>query len=112
ADPKILLSTEVAVGYDSDPVQVQRLLIESALATPRVLKEPEPAAHFVKFGADGLEFQLVFWIEDPVNGQTNVRSDANLRVLQSLRDAGVDIPYPQRVVRVIETSASRTEATG
>lgn len=111
ADTRILLTTDVAVGYDSDAQQVQRLLIEAALATPRVLKEPGPAAHFVKFGADGLEFQLVFWINDPVNGQTNVRSDVNLRVLRSLRDAGIDIPYPQRVVRVVGEATSSAKAT-
>ena len=100
ADPHILLTSDVAVGYDSDAAQVQRLLIEAALATPRVLKDPAPAAHFMKFGADGLEFQLVFWISDPANGQSNVRSDVNLAVLQSLRGAGIEIPYPQRVVHL------------
>jgi small-conductance mechanosensitive channel len=113
ADPRVLLSTDVAVGYDSDAPQVQRLLIDAALATPRVLKEPAPAAHFVKFGADGLEFSLFFWIEDPANGQMNVKSEVNLRVLRSLRDAGIEIPYPQRVVRVVGPAiASATEATG
>jgi small-conductance mechanosensitive channel len=112
ADPRILLSTEVAVGYDSDPARVQQLLVDAALSAPRVLKDPAPAAHFVKFGADGLEFQLVFWIDDPANGQANVKSDVNLRVLQSLRGAGVDIPYPQRVVRLVEPISSATEARG
>ena len=100
ADPRVLLSTDVAVGYDSDAGQVQRLLVESAMSTSRVLKDPAPAAHFVKFGADGLQFSLFFWIEDPANGQLNVTSDVNLRVLAALRDAGIDIPYPQRVVHV------------
>jgi small-conductance mechanosensitive channel len=100
ADPRIVLSTDIAVGYDSDPAQVQRLLIDAALATPRVLKEPGPAAHFVKFGADGLEFSLFFWIEDPASGQANVKSEVNVRVLQALRGAGIDIPYPQRVVHI------------
>jgi small-conductance mechanosensitive channel len=100
ADPRVVLSTDVAVGYDSDAAQVQKLLIEAALSTPRVLKDPAPAAHFVKFGADGLEFSLFFWIEDPANGQMNVKSEVNLRILQSLRMAGVDIPFPQRVVHV------------
>ncbi|HUR90128.1 MAG TPA: mechanosensitive ion channel domain-containing protein [Ramlibacter sp.] len=111
ADPRILLSTEVSVGYDSDAARVQQMLIDAALATPRVLKDPLPAAHFVKFGADGLDFALFFWIEDPANGQLNVKSDVNLRILSTLREAGIDIPYPQRVVRVIGPTPSTTEAT-
>ncbi|HEY8048321.1 MAG TPA: mechanosensitive ion channel protein, partial [Ramlibacter sp.] len=54
----------------------------------------------VKFGADGLEFSLFFWIEDPASGQANVKSEVNVRVLQALRGAGIDIPYPQRVVHI------------
>src|SRR6185369_10326341 len=100
ADPRILLSTDVAVGYDSDTAQVQKLLCDAALMCPRVLKDPAPVAHLVKFGADGLEFSLFFWIEDPANGQVNVKSEINLAVLRGLRDAGIDIPYPQRVLHV------------
>ena len=53
-----------------------------------------------KFGADGLEFSLFFWIEDPANGQMNVKSEVNLRILASLRAAGIEIPFPQRVVHM------------
>ncbi|MCG2593819.1 mechanosensitive ion channel [Ramlibacter sp. XY19] len=99
-DPRLLLVTDIAVGYDSDPVQVARLMEDAALRTQRVLADPAPAARLAKFGADGLEFQLLYWIDDPQNGQLNVRSDVNVRVLQALRDAGIDIPFPQRVVHL------------
>ena len=114
ADPRILLSTDVAVGYDSDVELVQKILLDAALGTPRVIADPEPAARLAKFGADGLEFTLQFWIADPINGQLNVRSDVNLRILAGLRGAGVEIPFPQRVVQVRGDPAisSATAATG
>jgi small-conductance mechanosensitive channel len=65
-----------------------------------VIHDPGPVAHLMRFGADGLEFTLFFWIEDPVNGQANVKSAVNLGILKSLREAGIDIPYPQRVVHL------------
>ena len=98
ADPRILLSTDVTVGYDSDVDLVQRILLDAARTSDRVLADPEPAARLVKFGADGLEFTLLFWIADPQNGQMNVRSDVNLHILKGLREAGIEIPFPQRVV--------------
>jgi small-conductance mechanosensitive channel len=98
ADPKVLLTTDVAVGYDSDVDQVQAVLVEAAHSTARVLSDPPASARLAKFGADGLEFQLQFWIEDPGNGQGNVRSDVNLAMLKGLRKAGIEIPFPQRVV--------------
>ena len=100
ADPKVLLSTTVSVAYDSDVDQVQRVLVDAASTAARVIQEPAPAARLTGFGADGLEFTLQFWIADPGNGQMNVRSDVNLAVLRGLRAAGIEIPYPQRVVTI------------
>lgn len=98
ADPRVWQSTIVSVGYDSDVEQVRGLLTEAALAQPRVLREPAPAAALSAFGADGLEFTLGYWIADPENGQLGLRSDINLAILKALRDNGIEIPFPQRVV--------------
>jgi small-conductance mechanosensitive channel len=68
-------------------------------AVPRVLRDPAPSVHLAGFGADGLDLMLNFWIADPENGQGNVRSAVNLSVLRALDEAGVEIPFPQRVVR-------------
>jgi len=99
ADPRLLLQTNVTVGYDSDVSLVQKLLVDAALGVARVLKEPAPGARLANLGADGLEFTLLFWVGDPENGQLNVRSEVNMAVLKALQTAGIDIPYPQRVVR-------------
>ena len=101
ADPKVLLSTDVSVGYDSDVDRVIALLQEAARSTDRVLADPAPAARLLNFGTDGLGFTLYFWIADPQNGQNNVRSEVNLRILRSLRDNGIEIPFPQRVVHAV-----------
>jgi small-conductance mechanosensitive channel len=100
ADTKVLLSADVAVGYDSDVDQVQAILLAAARGAPRVIADPAPAARLDRFGNDGLEFTLQFWIADPHNGQGNVRSDVNLAILKGLREAGIEIPFPQRVVHV------------
>ena len=97
-DTRVLQSTVVSVGYDSDEELVMRLLTEAALAQERVLPEPAPGVNLTNFGADGLEFTLNYWICDPENGQQNVRSKINLAILKSLRAHHIDIPYPQRVI--------------
>ena len=99
-DPRMVLSTSVSVGYDSDVDLVQELLVDAAVRTQRVLADPPPSCRLAAFGADGLEFRVLFWIDDPQNGQLNVRSDVNLRILKALREANIDIPYPQRVVHL------------
>lgn len=106
SDLRVLQSTVVSVGYDSDVALVMRLLAEAALKQERVLRDPVPSVNLTNFGADGLEFTLNYWMTDPENGQQNLRSSINLAVLKALRENGVEIPYPQRV---IHTRASAAE---
>ena len=100
ADTRVWLSTVVSVGYESDVDLVMRLLVDAATQSPRVMREPAPAAALSAFGADGLEFTVGFWIADPENGQLGLRSQINLAILRALREHHIDIPYPQRVVHV------------
>ena len=110
ADPKVLLNTEVSVTYDADVDQVREILLEAARGAGRVITEPGPSVQLARFGADGLEFILQFWIADPQNGSGNVKSEVNLRILKGLRAAGIEIPYPQRVVRVIASGTAATDS--
>jgi small-conductance mechanosensitive channel len=98
ADPKVNQSVSVSVSYESDVEHVMALLLEAALNQARVLREPAPVVHLANFGADGLEFTVAYWIEDLENGQGNLRSEINLAILKALREHGIQIPYPQRVV--------------
>ena len=100
ADAKVWQSTVVSVAYDSDVELVRRLLTAAATEQLRVLPEPAPNAALSAFGADGLEFTLGYWIADPENGQLNLRSDINMSILKALREHGIEIPYPQRIVHV------------
>jgi small-conductance mechanosensitive channel len=110
ADPKVALNTTVQVAYGTD-VRALREKIEAMVATvPRVLAEPAPNCQLANFAADGIELTTHFWIRDPENGQGNVRSDVNLALLELLNAEGVEIPYPQRVVRALDATA-RKDAT-
>jgi len=55
----------------------------------------------IKFGADGLELELGFWIVDPENGRQGVTSDVNRAIWRALQNHQINIPYPQREVRHI-----------
>ena len=117
ADTRILLTTEVTVGYESDLDRVQEILCGAAAACEAVLKDPGPVCHLVKLGADGLDFSLLYWVDHQASGQVNVRSVVNLGVLKGLRAAGIEIPFPQRVVHLMPTpgdgaGSAPTPATG
>ena len=98
---RISQSTAVTVGFHTSAEVVMALMQEAALQEPRVLRDPAPAATLAEFAPEGLEFHLGYWISDPENGQGNLRSAINLRILQALRghqigirlqSANVDLP--------------------
>ena len=99
-DQKFNLTSNIVVTSNCDVAQVQQILQDAALAQERVLPKPAPAAYLVNFAADGLEFSLSYYINDPSNGQINVRSAVHIAMLEGLRKAGIDIPSPQRVVHI------------
>jgi small-conductance mechanosensitive channel len=101
ADPRVLLTTTVQVAYGSDLDALMPQLAAAVAAVPRVVSDIAPAVQLSAFASDGLELTIAFWIADPQNGQGNARSDVNLAILRTLNDAGVDIPFPQRVMHTL-----------
>ena len=100
-DPKVFQSTVVSVAYDSPVDEVVALLVSACAQQARVLQDPAPSAALSAFGADGLEFTVIYWIDDPEKGQLNLKSDINRAILKTLQARGIEIPYPQRVVHAV-----------
>ena len=95
------------MAYGTDIEALMPQLVAAVAPVRRVLGEPNPpAVRLTAFAADGLELTVFFWIADPDNGQANVRSDVNLAILRTLDRLGVEIPYPQRVVRALAPLAA------
>ena len=101
SDTRIRLSTGVGVAYDSDLELAMRLMAEAAAAHPRVLEDPAPAVFLSQFADSSINLELGFWITDPEGGKGNVLSEINLAIWKSFRDHGVEIPFPQRDVRIV-----------
>jgi small-conductance mechanosensitive channel len=99
ADPKVAIQSTVQVAYGTDLEALIPRLVATIATVPRVLADPGPSVILAGFAADGLELTVSFWIGDSENGQGNVKSDVNMAILRTLDAAGVEIPYPQRVVR-------------
>ena len=108
ADPRVLVTTQVQVAYGTDVPALQPLIEAAVARVDRVLADPAPKVQLVAFAADGMELLVNFWILDPENGQGNVRSEVNLALLAVLGAHGIEIPYPQRVLRRTPPAATRT----
>jgi len=112
SDRKVRLAVRVQVSYGTDVPAALALLREIALRQARVLREPEPGAHVSVLADSGVELELGFWIEDPERGSLNVRSDIQLAVLAEFRLRGIEIPVPQREVRVLQGASPPDSGNG
>ncbi|HNH34616.1 MAG TPA: mechanosensitive ion channel [Rhodocyclaceae bacterium] len=104
-DPKVRLALSFQVAYGTDLERAMAILVEAARAQPRVLAEPPPGALLVAFGESGIDLELGVWIADPQAGSGPLRSEINLAVWRSFRAEGIEIPYPQREVRLLGPTA-------
>lgn len=92
----------VGVAYGTTPERVLELLREVARATPHVATSPAPLAIFVGFGDSALNFELRVWTDRSENW-LQLRSELSVAVYAALRAAGIEIPFPQREVRLRDT---------
>ena len=76
-------------------------LLAIARATPRVVESPEPVAVVKNFGESGVDLELMVFIDDPEAGRANLKSDLSLEIFDTIRAKGIEIPFPQREVRIV-----------
>lgn len=101
SDTRVAVPINFQVSYASDLEKAMALLIEAAGTHERVLPDPEPKAFVVAFGESGIDLRLVVWIGDPQEGTLGIISHINLDVWRRFRKEGIEIPYPQREVRLL-----------
>jgi len=89
----------VGVSYDADPRQVHDILIQCASDHPRAMAYPLPSVLFKDFGASSLDFELRVFIND-VNWVAFVGSELRFSIYKALKEAGIEIPFPQRDINV------------
>lgn len=104
---------QIGVAYDSDPVLVAETLLNSAYMEPAVLYDPPPKVVFKGFGDSSLEFELWVWVSRIDEG-ISVKSSLNYIIDFNFRQAGIQIPFPQRElwVRNLEERSPKTLTDG
>jgi len=89
----------IKVAYGTDPEQLTKLLVGVAESHPGVLLQRPPVALFRGFGESALNFELRFWSSQQ-DTWLQLQSDVTVAVAKALREAGIEIPFPQRDLRI------------
>jgi len=99
-NPRVRYRAAIGVAYGSDPRKVEQALLEAARASPGVLEDPPPTVRFRGFGESSLDFELQCWTSVMLHRQGAFRSDLNFAIHEVLQARRIEIPSPQRDVRV------------
>ncbi len=92
---------EFSVSYDTD-INLVPAIIEAAVSThAEVLDLPYPPDCELRgFGDSGINFAVEFWVNGIDDGPNKYTSDVLFLIWNALKDAGIEIPFPQRVVEI------------
>lgn len=106
-DPKQRYRVDFSVSYSTD-VRAMVDIIKVAVAEhPQVISGPDvpfeeqPDCEIDSFGDSGVNMFIEYWIEGIDDGKNRVGGDLLLTVLETLKENGIEIPFPQREVRVL-----------
>jgi potassium efflux system protein len=105
SSPVTRLVFPVGIAYGSDIKRARDILLEIATSQPEVLKDPAPAAIFEQFADSSLSFSLRCFVNSPEQ-RLEMTHRINSLIHERFAAAGIEIPYPQRVVRLQQEEAS------
>ncbi|MCJ8205886.1 mechanosensitive ion channel family protein [Pseudomonas sp. RGM2987] len=94
---------DVGVDYQADLQKARQVLLDLA-KDERVLADPAPEAVISTLGDSSITVSLRIWVKTA--DYWSVMFMLNEQARDRLKDAGIDIPFPQRVIRVVQESSS------
>ncbi|MGE5242288.1 MAG: mechanosensitive ion channel family protein [Bacteroidota bacterium] len=100
-DRRIRVRLPVQISYSDDPEAALQRLERLALEQEHVLQEPAPIAFLLGFGDNGVNLELLAWVDDP-DYSLEVRSALYRKIWNDFRGAGISFPFPQRDVYIKE----------
>lgn len=96
-------SVDIQVAYDTALPQALAILQQAAAKQERVSADPPPSSFVVAFADSGINLRVGYWVTDPENGFLALNSAIFLEIWNRFKEAGIDLPFPQREVRILNT---------
>jgi small-conductance mechanosensitive channel len=102
------VTVPVGVAYGSDVGKVRDILFDIAKKHPHVMQTPAPTVFLTGFGESAINFELG-WVVRNIGDGAGVKSDICFTILERFQAEGIDMPYPQRVIRIEGMDAEETD---
>ena len=87
------------IGYDDDIEKATDIILDEATANDEIMDDPGPSVRVTTLGDSSVGLQARIWIENPSRADfVRIQSEFVQSTKTALDEAGIDIPYPQRVI--------------
>ncbi|GAA0853981.1 mechanosensitive ion channel family protein [Aliiglaciecola litoralis] len=106
-DPKQRYRVDFSVAYSTDVRAMVEIIKEVVAEHPQVISGPDvpfeerPDCEIDSFGDNGINMFVEFWMDGVDDGRNRVGGDLLLTILETLKEHGIAIPFPQREVTVL-----------
>lgn len=98
---KFRIRIKLSVAYGADISEVEQILLEQAGQESLVCKYPAPRVRFRAFGASGLDYELLCWIDEPeLRGRAIHHLNTN--IYNAFNEAGIEIPFAKQDIYIKE----------
>jgi MscS family membrane protein len=98
---KMRIRLKISAAYGSDVDEVESVLLGCCDGVRHLAANPTPRVRFRAFGASGLDFELLAWIDEPVY-RGLVLHELHRIAYKAFNEAGIEIPYNKQDVYVKE----------
>ncbi|MFW5922188.1 MAG: mechanosensitive ion channel family protein [Halodesulfurarchaeum sp.] len=87
------------IGYEDDIEEATEIILDEATAHEDIMADPGPSVRVTSLGDSSVGLQARIWIDDPSRSDfVRIQSEFVKSTKEALEEAGIDIPYPQRVL--------------
>jgi small-conductance mechanosensitive channel len=110
-DSKQRYRVDFSVPYATDirsMVEVIKIAVAEhpqVISGEKTLLEDRPDCEIANFGDSGVNMFVEFWMEGVDDGKNRVGGDLMLIIFETLKANGIEIPFPQREVRILNNQS-------
>ncbi len=103
------LSLSVGVSYDTNITEAITVIREILAQNPRVLKDPAPGVGVTSLADSSVNIAISPWTAVTDYGAAG--GELNKALLEAFREKGIEMPFPQREIRLLNPQAGSESAT-
>jgi small conductance mechanosensitive channel len=109
AETRRRTTMNLGIAYDADLAQAREVILAAVVAAPSVVADPAPEVLLSTFGPSSIDLMVRYWHDPQRSDGIRATDEVVERVHRALGAAGIEIPFPQTVVRSVAGASAAAD---